>query len=374
MSLLPMAGPMAYSTPIQIPKKKGFMDHLGGLLGGSSYGGLLGEEEQKAAQRQGLLALGAQLMSASGPSPTRVSFGQALGPALMAGQQAQRQSGDDMLQAMLLKTKLNNPEGEKPSAVAEYEYAKANGFTGSFAEWKRVASAQQQSPAGIQEYEYFSKLTPDQQKQFLSLQRSPITDKLAIVNGVPTWTNPITHEQTPLSTQQSEIEAEAHKQFESALARARGTSQGELIGGIKKKGQNASIVEGMVTMADPLIDVATGSATGAAADKVAGFFGVALDGAKATAQLKVLQANLMTNMPRMEGPQSDADVLLYQQAAGQIGDPTVPREQKKASLRIIRALQGRYAQAAAELPEAGLNAPATAPAANSRPPLSSFQK
>jgi hypothetical protein len=354
----------------------GWYDRIaGGLLGQpQSYGGLLSAEDQKAAQRQAMMAMGSQLMSSGGWSPQKTTFGQALGPALMAGQQAQGAAGQDMLQAMLLKTKLQKPAGEKPSTVAEYEYAKANGYQGSFEEWKRVASAQPQSPAGIQEYEYFSKLTPDQQKQFLSLQRSPITDRLAIVNGVPTWTNPITHEQTPLSTQESEIQAESRKQFESALAKARGTAQGELHGSIQKKGQNASVVDGMVALADPLIEVATGSTTGAAADKVAGFFGVALDGAKATSQLRVLQAALMTNMPRMEGPQSDADVLLYRQAAGEIGDPTVPREQKKASLRIIRALQGRYAQQASALPAAGLDAPQSPATPTARPPLSDFQK
>lgn len=84
---------------------------VGGLLGKSANpGGLLTPEEQKAAQQQGLLALGAQLMAAGGPSDQRVSFGQALGPALMAGQQAQRQYGNDALQMMLLKTKLQKPE------------------------------------------------------------------------------------------------------------------------------------------------------------------------------------------------------------------------------------------------------------------------
>jgi uncharacterized protein (UPF0147 family) len=50
----------------------------------------------------------------------------------------------------------------------------------------------------------------------------------------------------------------------------------------------------------------------------------------------------MTSMPRMEGPQSDRDVELYSKAAGQIGDPNVPRDIKKAAVKTIRALQDKY--------------------------------
>jgi uncharacterized protein (UPF0147 family) len=64
----------------------------------------------------------------------------------------------------------------------------------------------------------------------------------------------------------------------------------------------------------------------------------------------------MTNMPRMEGPQSDRDVDLYRQAAGQIGDPTVPRDIKKAAVKTIRELQKKYADRAS-----GNNAPAKEP-------------
>jgi hypothetical protein len=105
----------------------------------------------------------------------------------------------------------------------------------------------------------------------------------------------------------------------------------------------------MLDIADPLIEAATGSVAGAGRDKLAAAFGVAPQGAQAIAQLKVLQAGLMTNMPRMEGPQSDRDVQLYREAAGQIGDPAVPRDIKKAAVNTIRAIQERYKERAASL-------------------------
>ena len=45
----------------------------------------------------------------------------------------------------------------------------------------------------------------------------------------------------------------------------------------------------------------------------------------------------------MSGPQSDKDVLLYKQMAGQIGDPTIPAATKKAALSTIREIQNRAA-------------------------------
>lgn len=155
-------------------KKPSIYDRITqGLLGSSSYGGMLSEEDQKAAQRQGLLAIGSQLMSAGGPSPVRTSFGQAIGPALQAGQQAQRGYGQDMLEAMLLKTKLQaagagkrkksvaviGPNGtpilvdeqeaidqgmqpysavqraEAPASIQEYQLAKGQGYKGTFEQW-----------------------------------------------------------------------------------------------------------------------------------------------------------------------------------------------------------------------------------------------
>lgn len=365
----PVTGlPVVMGMPTPAAKQPGIMDRLGGLLGGtSSYGGMVDEEGRKAAQRQGLLAMAAQLMSAGGHSPQRVSFGQALGPALMAGQQAQGQGIEQAMQAMLLKTKLQQAQNKKekdsrPSDVQSYEYAKENGYKGSFEDWKRVAAAQAQPTSDVQNWEYFQKLTPEQQKQWMSLQRQPTAPQLAVINGVPTLVDRIQGTQTPLTNLQSEIGATTAKAGAEAEAKALGQAKGEAQGGLAKKGINAMNVLETIDLADPLIDVATGSATGAAADKVAAFFGKSTSGDQAIAQLKIVQANLMTNMPRMEGPQSDRDVQLYREAAGEIGDANVPRARKKAAISMIRALQQKYTD--------GMPVPASA----NRPPLSSFQK
>lgn len=98
----------------------------------------------------------------------------------------------------------------------------------------------------------------------------------------------------------------------------------------------------VIDEADKLIDAATGSYLGTGIDLAARGVGASTPGANAIAQLKALEGSLMMNQPRMEGPQSNLDVALYRQMAGQIGDPTVPRAQKKAALETIRGLHKKY--------------------------------
>jgi hypothetical protein len=97
----------------------------------------------------------------------------------------------------------------------------------------------------------------------------------------------------------------------------------------------------LLDQADKLIDQSTGSYLGVGIDKAAQAFGAATPGAQAAAQLRALEGALIAKMPKMSGPQSDKDVLLYKQMAGQIGDPTIPAATKKAALRTIREIQDR---------------------------------
>lgn len=106
----------------------------------------------------------------------------------------------------------------------------------------------------------------------------------------------------------------------------------------------------VIDQAGPLIDKATGSYAGAGVDMAARVFGASTKGSEAAAQLQALEGALMMAQPRMEGPQSDKDVVLYRQMAGKIGDPTVPRQQKHAALAVIRELHTKYAGAAQGAP------------------------
>lgn len=99
-----------------------------------------------------------------------------------------------------------------------------------------------------------------------------------------------------------------------------------------------------------LIDQSTGSGVGARVDTAAGFFGVPTRGATAAAQLKPIADMVLKMVPRFEGPQSEGDRKSYEEAAGQLADPTVPNAVRKAAaqevLRIMKARRGQFAEAA----------------------------
>jgi hypothetical protein len=106
---------------------------------------------------------------------------------------------------------------------------------------------------------------------------------------------------------------------------------------------DAKDVLSILNQAAPLVNKSTGSGLGNLVDESAKFFGRSTGGAQAAAQLKALEGTLVSKMPKMSGPQSDKDVLLYKQMAGQIGDPTVPPAQKQAAMNTINELNSRYA-------------------------------
>lgn len=100
----------------------------------------------------------------------------------------------------------------------------------------------------------------------------------------------------------------------------------------------------LIKQASEKIPLATGSGMGNMVDSAAGFFGIDTKGSTEAAALKSIGANLTASMPRMEGPQSDADRKYYEQMAGSIGDPLVSPAKKKAMLAEIMKIQQRYQQ------------------------------
>jgi len=215
---------------------------LGGLLGRRNYGGLLTPEEEKAAQQQGLLALGANLMAAGGPSDRPVGLGQAIGSSLLAGQQATQQYGNDMLQAMLLKTKLQAAQNKNtnPSDVRSYEYAKANGYKGTFEDWKRVAAAKPQSPSAIQEYEYWKNLpTQDARDEYLTVKRSMQPFQLGEIGGGKVVFNRATGQWEQATTASQEAEGAGQIEAGKAGGKVTGESQAQAIVDLPRVRDNA---------------------------------------------------------------------------------------------------------------------------------------
>jgi len=94
-----------------------------------------------------------------------------------------------------------------------------------------------------------------------------------------------------------------------------------------------------------LIDQSTGSGVGSLVDTGARIIGHATRGDVAIGQLQPIADLVLKLVPRFEGPQSDKDTRSYKEAAGQLADPTVPREIRRAAAQtIIRLMENRKSQ------------------------------
>ena len=91
-----------------------------------------------------------------------------------------------------------------------------------------------------------------------------------------------------------------------------------------------------------LLPKATNSYAGKGVDIVGNIFGMSTDGQQATAQLKTLSGQLVSMMPKMSGPQSDKDVAMYKEMAGNLADDTLPIKARMAALESIESLNAKY--------------------------------
>ena len=112
----------------------------------------------------------------------------------------------------------------------------------------------------------------------------------------------------------------------------------------RKETQRIEKLKVLIPEIKTLLSNATGSRTGAAWDAVTGAAGYATEGAKTTAQLKTLSGQMVSMMPRMEGPQSDKDVAMYKEMAGNIGDPSRTKAERLAALQTIEKMNLKYEQ------------------------------
>lgn len=98
-----------------------------------------------------------------------------------------------------------------------------------------------------------------------------------------------------------------------------------------------------IKMARDLIPKATASGVGALRDAAGNMIGMSSDANDAATQLDTLAGWMTSNVPRMQGPQSDKDVLLYKQMAAQVGDRTKPASVRLKALDTLEQLQKKYA-------------------------------
>lgn len=154
-------------------------------------------------------------------------------------------------------------------------------------------------------------------------------------------------EQARADVQLRNLPTELNMRGQAAVDQAVGIEQGKA--GVERdqmaatRQRDAGTALELLGEAERLLPQATGGRIGAAGDAVAGAFGVSTDGARANAALATIAGQLTSKMPRMEGPQSDRDVQMYKEMAGDLANANLPTETRLAALQQIRRLQSKYA-------------------------------
>ena len=118
----------------------------------------------------------------------------------------------------------------------------------------------------------------------------------------------------------------------------------------KKVAQGQSMIE-LAQRAQAILPTATSGAISNLATMATDAAGIPTNKSAADGQLKVISAQLVSNVPRMEGPQSDADVKLYRQAAADVANGNIPYQTRIKSLNTIIELNQKYAQGGAQPPK-----------------------
>ena len=138
--------------------------------------------------------------------------------------------------------------------------------------------------------------------------------------------------QTGLTTAKSDISA----------AESKGTAVGKKEGEKESKSIAAPAVLDLISQAETLLPQATSGRLQNIYTAGMQVAGKSTTMSKADSRLDVIAAGLTSNVPRMEGPQSDADTKLYKEAAGNVGNRNLPSGDRLAALQTIKGINEKY--------------------------------
>jgi len=132
----------------------------------------------------------------------------------------------------------------------------------------------------------------------------------------------------------------------AAIAKSQGEGQAKAMIENSQKAaqsqQDAQKTLALLDTAEPLLGQAAGGTIAHLGNELAGAAGYSTPSAQAQAKLKVIAGQLTSSVPRMQGPQSDKDVQLYREMAGDLANESLPVQTRLAALNGIRGLQQKY--------------------------------
>jgi hypothetical protein len=221
-------------------------------------------------------------------------------------------AGEVLLDPNTMKPTYTAPFKPEIGALQkDFEYAKTQGFPGGIKEFKTIT--EHTTP-------YFQAVPTEQGYARFNARTGKI-------------------EQMPINGQ-AVLPAAQSPQLQGQIAGARTGSEAQA-----KREFNMTGASDTIDQAEKILTgktKPTASGIGALTDVAGSVVGYAPKGAAEADQLRAIGGQLVAKMPRMEGPQSDRDVQLYTQMAGQIGDATIPISRRLAALQTVKSIVKKY--------------------------------
>lgn len=192
-------------------------------------------------------------------------------------------------------------------------------------------------PSSVRELEAYLSLPPDQQKIMMDLKRAQQVINLGGSQAVLGTGGGIREQYavTPKPEQMPEFVGQ------QASAQATAKAEAGAMAEQKKAEARAGKMIDIIGEARTLLPKATGSILGTGLAKAKGMLGISDESTQANERLRLLSGWATSNVPRMEGPQSEADRLGYIEMAGKIGDSTKPIKDRLAALSQLEVIQKR---------------------------------
>lgn len=110
----------------------------------------------------------------------------------------------------------------------------------------------------------------------------------------------------------------------------------------RKKSVQAGNMSDFIKSADALLNDASGGVAGTTWSGAKRLVNYSDKTTQANEQLKLISGWMVSNVPRMEGPQSEFDVKNYMEMAAKVGDSMTPVEDRRAALKQLETLQSKY--------------------------------
>lgn len=162
------------------------------------------------------------------------------------------------------------------------------------------------TPAGSTAATAAPAITPSPSRSGLGVSRTPEEEAAA---------KRIAEDQAALTNYDAMTDAITRRETATTTARKTAEQDAERTGKQTQRAFDAQTTLDLLDQAEQLLPNATGSVAGTARDQALGTVGISTPGAQATAQLNLIASQLVSKVPRFEGPQSNIDVQFYREAA-----------------------------------------------------------